>query len=265
MSMPAKQQVFIETSIQIARVLAEPKQRDRIEQQLQRTEYEFVTSQYVFMEYQRSLIADFAYVQRAFRQAKTMGEAMRFVFTGARGFRTRSLVRCGQIASLVYGEREIVQLADVTALLDLYLQLLLRRIFWQRVSPLSDPIHCDLLNPGITQQPDQTYQVADSCRKESATCALPNFLTEQRIRLNRIADYLKAHPNVVKHQSRLAELLGVVQNSPKEALGQASCWPLGDVIIALQVPTDAAIWTLDRDFRALSAALGLRLYAPDEV
>lgn len=264
MSMPAKQRVFVETSIQIARVLAEPRQRERIEQQLQRTEYEFVTSQYVFMEYQRSLIADFAYVQRAFRQAKTMGEAMRLVFRGTRGFRPRSLVRCGQIASLVYGEREIVQLEDVTALLDLYLQWLLRRIFWQRVSALPDPIRCDLLNPGITQQPDQTYQVADSCRKESAACALPNFLTEQRIRLNHIADYLKAHPNVIKDQPRLAKLLDVVQTNTKEALGQTSCWPLGDVIISLQVPTDAAIWTLDRDFRALAAALELRLYAPEE-
>jgi len=88
-------------------------------------------------------------------------------------------------------------------------------------------------------------------------------LTEQCTRLSNIAEYLRAHPNVVKEQSRLEELLGVVPNNPKEALGQASCWPLGDVIIALQVPTDAAIWTLDRDFRALAAALGLRLYAPD--
>lgn len=40
--MPAKQRVFVETSIQIARVLAEPRQRGRIERQLQQTEYEFV-------------------------------------------------------------------------------------------------------------------------------------------------------------------------------------------------------------------------------
>lgn len=128
---------------------------------------------------------------------------------------------------------------------------------------MPDPIHCDLLNRGINQQPDGAYQVADSCRKETATCALPEFLTEQRTRLSSIAEYLKAQPKVIKEQSRLADLLGVVQNNAKAALGQASCWPLGDVIITLQVPTDAAIWTLDDDFRSLAAAVGLRLYAPE--
>jgi len=74
--MPAKPRIFVETSLQIARVLAEPRQRDLIEGHLQRADHQFITSRYVFMEYQRSLIADFAYVHRAFQQAKTMGEAI---------------------------------------------------------------------------------------------------------------------------------------------------------------------------------------------
>lgn len=106
---PAKPGVFVETRTQIAHILAEPKQRAAIEQHLQQSGNEFITSHYVFMEYQRSLIADFAHVHWAFRQARSMGEAMRLVFSGARSFRTRSLIRCGQIASLVYGEREVVR------------------------------------------------------------------------------------------------------------------------------------------------------------
>ncbi len=260
--MHVKPFVFVDTSIQIARVLVEPKQRDTIEQHLQQADRSFVTCHYVYMEYQRSLIADFAHVHRAFRQAKTMGEAMRLVFSGARGFRARSLVRCGQIAGLVYGEREVAHLADAIALLELYLHLLLKRIFWQHVTPLSDPIDCDLVRLGITYQPNHSYQVADSCRKEIAACALPTFLYEQRAKLQTIADYLAIHPNVIKDQPRVERLLHAIQHDPSRVLGQTSCWPLGDIIILLQVPTDCTVWSLDPDFAPLAAALGLPLYAP---
>lgn len=47
---------------------------------------------------------------------------------------------------------------------------------------------------------------------------------------------------------------------PQAALGQASCWPLGDVIIALQVPAGAALWTLDKDSASLAQALDIPLY-----
>jgi hypothetical protein len=41
---------------------------------------------------------------------------------------------------------------------------------------------------------------------------------------------------------------------------QFSCWPLGDVIIALQTPPQASIWTRDPDFKPLALALGIDLY-----
>src|SRR6478672_5641655 len=104
MSTPAKAVVLVETSVQIARVLGEKHQVAQIEQTLRRPDLTFVSSHYVYMEYQRSLVADFAYVHQAFRRAHSLGEAMRLVFSGPRTFRPRSLTRCGQIAGLIYGE-----------------------------------------------------------------------------------------------------------------------------------------------------------------
>ncbi|MEM7532510.1 MAG: hypothetical protein AAF639_10055 [Chloroflexota bacterium] len=48
-------------------------------------------------------------------------------------------------------------------------------------------------------------------------------------------------------------------------MGQNSCWPLGDIIIALHVPDDAAVWTRDADFEPIAQALGLGLYTPTEL
>lgn len=265
MSKPAKPRVFVETSIQIARVLAEKAARERIEQGLNQSGIEYMTSDYVFMEYQRSLIADFAHVHWAFQQARTLGEALRLVFSGSRGYRARSLVRCGQIASLAYGEREVVQLSDATALLELYLQLLLKRIFWHRVAALPDPIYCDLVSIGINRQPDNRYTVADTCRKEIAACHLPDFLVEQRSRIQTIANYLSAHPRAIKDQPRVERLLASIQVDPRSVLGQTNCWPLGDIIILLQVPSECAVWSLDPDFAPLAQTLALSLYSPTPV
>lgn len=262
MSILSSRSIFVETSIQIARVLAEPAQRAAIEQQLKQTNVAFVTASYVYMEYQRSLIADFAHVHRSFRQARTLSEAMRFVFTGTRGFRPRSLLRCGQIASLAYGEQEVVQLADATALLELYLRVLLKRVFWRHVIALPDTIDCDLIRIGLLPQPDHSYQVAATCRKETAACQLPAFLREQHTKLQTISDYLAAHPKSIKEQSRVEQLLRAVQRDPRSVLGQSSCWPLGDLIILLHVPPACAVWSLDADFVALTTALGLPLFSP---
>jgi hypothetical protein len=60
-------------------------------------------------------------------------------------------------------------------------------------------------------------------------------------------------------------LLAAVMTDPRAVLGQAACWPLGDIIIALQVPSGVALWTLDPDFEPLAAALGSSLYSPTPV
>jgi hypothetical protein len=134
--------------------------------------------------------------------------------------------------------------------------------FHHRVSLLPDPISCDLVTAGVSRQPDGVYTVAATCRKEKATCNLPDFMAERQPQLRAIADYLAAHPNAIKDQARVERLLAAVLADPRAALGQAACWPLGDVIIALQVPPGALLWTLDRqDFAVLAIPLGLELYS----
>ena len=93
-------------------------------------------------------------------------------------------------------------------------------------------------------------------------CHLPDFLADHRTDLQTIAAYLIAHPQAVKEQVRLERLVRMVIDDPRAALGQSSCWPLGDVIIALSAVPAGAIWSLDADFQPLTQALGLTLYRP---
>ncbi|MEZ4861170.1 MAG: hypothetical protein R3C14_07685 [Caldilineaceae bacterium] len=87
-------------------------------------------------------------------------------------------------------------------------------------------------------------------------------MAEQRTKLNAIADYLSAHPRSLKNQAKVEQLIAALLQDPRNALGQTNCWPLGDIIIALQVPAGATLWTLDADFAPLAAALTIPLHQP---
>jgi len=58
-----KPQVFLDTSIQVTRILAHPERRQQIEKTLA-DNIQAYTSHYVLMEFQRTVIADFAHVHR---------------------------------------------------------------------------------------------------------------------------------------------------------------------------------------------------------
>ena len=145
-------------------------------------------------------------------------------------------------------------------LCDAFLEEELETQFWVNVNPLPDPITCDLVTKGIARQSDGNYMVASSYNKETAACHLPNFLAQNLDKLRAVDAYLNDHPNTIKDQTRVQRLLPAVIENPQAVLGQNTCWPLGDIIIALQVPDGAQLWTLDADFGPFAQALGLTLY-----
>ena len=257
--------IFLETSIQIRRILEERLSQNKVEAQIRQLAPNLCTSAYVWMEFQRTVAADYAHVQRLMLNYDSWGQVMAHLLTGRRAFRPRSAVRCTQILGLLYEESEgewefALHLINNALTIDLHAQ------FWAHVRRLPDPVVCDLVITGVTRQEDGSYRVPASCRKETASCQLPNFLAAHQSELRTLAEYLSAHPRVIKNQARLERLLTVVLNDPRAALGQSACWALGDIIIALQVPPDAAIWTLDADFKALATALERKLYtlSPDD-
>lgn len=253
--------IFVETSIHIQRVLASRSLQSKLESHIALITTRLVTSNYVWMGFQRSLIADYAHIHRLRLQHGNWGDVMTHLLSGRRSFRSRSAVRCTEILGLLY-KHSLGDWQYALQILDQFLRRRLRILFWSRIMPIDDPIGCDLVTLGITRQADGGYVVADGCRRESAMCDLPDFLNEHRPELSTIMAYLAAHPRSLKDQAKTLRILTEVQTDPRLVLGQNSCWPLGDVIIALQVPANSAIWTLDADFKPLAAALGFSLYDP---
>lgn len=195
------------------------------------------------------------------RQSQEWGAVAYRLRSGARSHRPRSLGNCLQIFTWALIESNL-DYDKALDFLELQVTQNLPEDFWLHVTPLPDPIVCDLVKWGIRHQPNGQFDIANTCRKETATCFLPAFLAQQSNRLHSLALYLAAHPQAIKDQARVERLLAAVSQNPRAALGQSACWPLGDVILALQVPTNASLWTLDADFQPLAEALGIRLYIP---
>lgn len=95
--MTTEQIVFLDTSIQIQRTLSDPAQFNPIEEAISKSITQSVSSPYVWMEYQRTVVADFAYVHQLMLHYDDWGSLFRHVLDGNRSFRPRSAVRCTQI------------------------------------------------------------------------------------------------------------------------------------------------------------------------
>lgn len=253
--------IFLETSVQTYRVVAERNEQEQVERQLRLLAPNLYTNAYVWMEYQRTVIADYAHIHRLLVIHRNWSKVIAYFLVGQRSFRPQAALRCSQILGLLH-EESAGDWKFALRLIEQGLRIDLRERFWGHVKPLADPIACDLVALGYQRQTDTTFTVATTCRKATATCHLPEFLNEQRPQLRAIADYLAAHPRVIKNQIKVERLLSEVLQDPRAALGQSACWPLGDVLIALQIPSNMALWTRDPDFKPLAATLGIPLYTP---
>lgn len=259
--MKAKPTVLVETSIQLERIIGLIAEQRALDTHLATAAYHFVSSAYVFMEFQRAVIADYARVYHAILRHKNWNDVAHALRSGGHSYRPRTLGRCLQILTYTM-QASFLEPVIALEILQTQIQHELPKRFWQHVQPITDPIHCDLVAVGVNLHTNQRFTVADRCRKEQATCHLPDFLADHRVELQAIATYLTAHPRVVKEQARLEQLIQAVIARPQAALGQSSCWPLGDIIITLQALPDTQIWTTDADFQPLAQALGLSIYTP---
>ena len=183
--MNSKKIVFLDTSIQIQRFIGAKQQQTKIEHELKLPDVQFVTSSYVLMEFQRSLWSDFVYIYNQTLQHDDWKNIAYLLRSGKRSYRPRSLGNCLQIFTwaLVESNLEYEKALDF---LELQVTQNIPEDFWLHVTPIPDLIACGLVKKGISLQQNRQYAIADTCPKETATCHLPTFLTEQANKLHTI-------------------------------------------------------------------------------
>jgi hypothetical protein len=126
------------------------------------------------------------------------------------------------------------------------------------VDQVSDVTGCGLAQER-PHQVEGTYRLRTQCRREVKECRLEEWLAVYSVALDSVAPHLRAsdEPALV----RIGELLGEFAHAPETVRGRNCTWYLGDLIITLECPADAALYTTNlRHFGVLCAQLGKRMY-----
>ena len=240
---------YLDTTIQLTKLFGPSAIRQRLRARIQADPC--VVSSYVRMEYLRWLqpciqVHQLLQEEIAHNRATALSEVQARIL-------------------LLHGRDQNKMLSILTWLLRIYspdARLLLyylktlieyefHEAFTQGIDLLPDPIACPLMDlkaiPHGTSyrlEPDLPY------RRGEMPCHIVDFLQEQRIALQELAPALEeAYP-------KMADACRRVLANPADAQGNL-CKTLGDVIIALQTPADAVLWTTDAAYDIICPTLGI--------
>lgn len=262
--------IFVETTIHIERLFGEAARQAQIEKNLK--DAVFSTSSYVYMEFRRTMLQAMSYVLSVVRQMHQEGQKdinlvslLRRLSAGtAIHFSVRTFQRVMLIYSylLEHFSTLIVPAAILIDYLEYNRDITIPERFFDSIDEYIDKTNCDLVRPSVPVG-DYLHRRL-SCNARRAKCSLVSFLQQHQAELHQLEQALAAAPPQKVNPRTLAALKKINVDINK-ALGQRNCWHLGDVIIALEAPDDAKIYTTDGHFGLICSTLGKQLFLESAV
>ena len=243
---------FWDTTIQIERVTATNKRQAEIADAL--TGVQVITSTYVLGEYLRTLVKDALLLYNLVHTTEHSYDVETQI---ANLLNKRSASRCLLLWASLH-RAGIYERTRLLLTLDGYIDYGLVARFMTGIDELLDTTDCGLAKerPTIT---DEAYQLRTQCTQPVKECSLAELLTTHQAELKVLADGLKGHSDQVL--ARMSDLCTLLLDDPHVARGRNCTWYLGDLVIALELPSDAAIYTTNhRHFEPLCKLLDKQLY-----
>jgi hypothetical protein len=248
------QSVFLDTTIQIERVTATRARQAEIARAL--AGVHTITSTYVLGEYLRTLVQDALVL---YNLVQTTDQPYDVETKMAQLLNKRSASRCLLVWASLHRAGVYTQ-AKLVRSLQGYIEYGLINRFMIGVDEVLDTTACGLAR----ERPipiGETYRLRTQCTRQVKECALAERLIEHQLTIRILADGLRNHPEAAL--ARMGELCQQVLEDPDLARGRNCTWYLGDLVIALELPTDVLLYTTNRrHFEPLCALLGKQLYEP---
>lgn len=246
--MPAS--LYLDTTIQLSKLFAPYPVRERIRRRLE--EHPCVVSRYVRMEYMRWLDPCVA-LHQLLRKEIVHDPATALSEVQARTLLVFGRRRNKMLSILTWLHRYSSGDARIALLrLENLIEYELADLFDVHVTELPDPIACPLMDLRAVREDDEFHLEPDiPYRKGRMPCHIVEFLAEHRTELQALAEALATdYPKIAAACRR-------VLADPNEAQG-STCKTLGDVIIALQTPENAILYTTDASFDIICPTLGIQ-------
>jgi len=245
-------EVFLDTSIAIARVVHSAETKKRIEERISKYESS-VFSLVVRQEFKRRLLKEAQYLLRQLKEKKSYLRVLRHVSDVLGPWHARKRNICLEALILVHeGEGgKPVDDSELTERAKRTLRSLLRGGLKDLASSntyevLASQCACAQY-PVVEKLKYERYEFGpEQCSKTGGRCGIADFLVDHKKSLNAILTHLKS---ITKKSSELEQIQGFIENvlaNPGNADSYDPCLKVGDLIIALESSGIEAFYTLNR-------------------
>ena len=241
---------YLDTTIQLSKLFAPQNIRNHIKDQIEI--HTCVTSRYVLMEYLR-------WLEPSIHLHQLLQEEIdRDPITALSEVQARILLTFGRQQNKMFTILMWLCRYYNHNIWNLFLQLerliegQFKKLFYKDINELSDSIACPLMDlHAILENTNYRLEPNIPYRQGQMPCYIATFLNEHRLELKALSEVLNAaYP-------KMAEACRRVLSKPEDAQGNI-CKTLGDIIIALQTPDEAILWTTDASFALICPTLGIR-------
>jgi hypothetical protein len=252
--MSAAPHIFLDTTIQIERVTATRARQAEIAQALAGARV--ISSTYVLGEYLRTLAQDALVLHNLALRSEQLYDVETQI---AHLLNKRSASRCLLLWASLH-RLGVYEKPKLLRTLRVYIEYGLVNRFMLGADELLDTTACGLARERPAPL-GEVYRLRTQCTRPVKECDLAERLAEHQSEMRVLADGLKDHPEPAL--ARMSTLCALILEDPDVARGRNCTWYLGDLIIALELPVDAALYTTNRrHFEPLCALLGKQMYKP---
>lgn len=266
----SKPTLFLDTTIQIDRVVSSTQRRVQLQETL--AKYRLITSTYVLGEFLRTLVKDAIQLHHRIEQYAHLDEVITNL--GQHPNKREAGRMMLILGTLLRAERTTPTTAfaaqmrvQVQERLARYIKFALVDHFFFGIDELLDSTQCGLARerPMVASSSNANalfFHLRSQCTRAVRECDLAERMQTWRPQLGALADGL-AHasdPALV----RMGQLAQQIIEDPILARGRNCTWYLGDLVIALELPAAVPLYTTNvRHFAPLLALLGKQLYVGD--
>lgn len=266
----SKPTLFLDTTIQIERVVSAAQRRAQLQETL--AHYRLITSTYVLGEFLRTLVKDAVQLHHRIEQYAHLDEVITNL--GQHPNKREAGRMLLILGTLLRTERATQATAwpaqvrlQIQERLARYIKFALVDHFLFGIDEIIDSTQCGLARerPVVAASADadtMLFRLRSQCTRTVRECDLAERMHTWRPELGVLADGLahESDPALV----RMGQLARQIMADPMVARGRNCTWYLGDLVIALELPADVPLYTTNRrHFAPLLTLLGKKLHGSD--
>jgi hypothetical protein len=246
--------IFIETTIQIDRVIGEQEKRDRIRRNL--NNQIACTCGHVLAEYKKTLIRDAITFRNLLLTSPDVATA---VIRFSKYSRTRKYPR---VINLLENLGRDKDKHNTLARLDSFIDWQAEDHFWEYIdqSLCVDNIKCNRQYWRPSKDFDGQYSTEElTCHKNSKTrCSLNEFIEHESINIARLREVGKS--SVISSVAKAANLFDAVLSKTDVPYGEKNCYTLSDALIVLESFPEHEVYSHDDGVKEICGILGRSFY-----